>query len=218
MHDEGPHTPTLPFISQGATREKADEEKDRDTHQGGGREKVRATEKGEQRKGKRATKPRTRQGVASSRARDARREGGTAGTRHTAGTTPHQSTGEGSTRGTREKQHRAPRHAPHRRHTHRTHPHPRPQHVASEPRQPAQRAGGGGGGAPDARRPSQRRTATPPGTPYRHPHGAQRRPQGRARWGRCWVPTPAPTAPGTHGSRNPGCPIQRTGGRGRDSA
>ena len=43
-------------------------------------------------------------------------------------------------------------------------------------------------------------------------------PQGRTLWGRCWVPTPAPTAPGTHGSRNPGCPLQRTGGRGRDSA
>ena len=36
--------------------------------------------------------------------------------------------------------------------------------------------------------------------------------------GWCWVPTPAPTAPGTHGSRNPGRPLQRTGGRGRDSA
>ena len=43
-------------------------------------------------------------------------------------------------------------------------------------------------------------------------------PQGRTLSGRCWVPTPAPTAPGTHGSRNPGCPLQRTGGRGRDSA
>ena len=43
-------------------------------------------------------------------------------------------------------------------------------------------------------------------------------PQGRTLWGRCWVPTPASTAPGTHGSRKPGCPIQRTGGRGRDSA
>ena len=43
-------------------------------------------------------------------------------------------------------------------------------------------------------------------------------PQGRTLWGRCWVPTPAPTAPGTQGSRNPGCPPQRTGGRGRDSA
>ena len=43
-------------------------------------------------------------------------------------------------------------------------------------------------------------------------------PLGRTLWGWCWVPTPAPTAPGTHGSRNPGCPLQRTGGRGRDSA
>ena len=43
-------------------------------------------------------------------------------------------------------------------------------------------------------------------------------PQGRKLWGRCWVPTPAPTAARTHGSRNPGCPLQRTGGRGRDSA
>ena len=43
-------------------------------------------------------------------------------------------------------------------------------------------------------------------------------PQGCALWGRCWVPTPAPTAPGTHGSQNPGCPPQRTGSRGRDSA
>ena len=42
--------------------------------------------------------------------------------------------------------------------------------------------------------------------------------QGRTLWGWCWAPTPAPTAPGTHGSRNPGCPPQRTGGRGRDSA
>ena len=43
-------------------------------------------------------------------------------------------------------------------------------------------------------------------------------PQGRTLWNWCWVPTPAPTAPGTHGSRYPGCPPQRTGGRGRDSA
>ena len=43
-------------------------------------------------------------------------------------------------------------------------------------------------------------------------------PKGRTLWGRCRVTIPAPTAPGTHGSRNPGCPPQRTGGRGRDSA
>ena len=54
----------------------------------------------------------------------------------------------------------------------------------------------------------------PSATPTASNAGLQR----RTLWGRCWVPTPAPTAPGTHGSRNPGCPLQRTGGRGRDSA
>ena len=319
---------------------------------------MRAREKGEQRKGKRATRPRTKQGVASRRARDARREGGTTGTRHTAATTRHRSDGEGSTRGTREKRHRAPRHAPHRHHTHRTHPHPRYSTWPASPSSPPKGRAAGGGGAPDPRRPSERRTATPPVKPYRHPHGVQRRParasavgpvlgphartdrtrdtrvaepglpapedkrpgegqrltpdaphnggrppfpetaphhprgtqppqgmqakgtvlgphthtpapkatgwrnptarpvgghsgegqrltseaphnggrhpprgrpsatptasnagpQGRTLWSRCWVPTPAPTAPGTHGSWNPGCPLQRTGGRGRDSA
>ena len=43
-------------------------------------------------------------------------------------------------------------------------------------------------------------------------------PQGRNVWGRCWVPTPAPTARRTHGPRSLGCPLQRTGGQGRDSA
>ena len=43
-------------------------------------------------------------------------------------------------------------------------------------------------------------------------------PQGRTLWGRCWVPTPAPAAAGTHRSPNPGRPPQRTGGWGRDSA
>ena len=76
-----------------------------------------------------------------------------------------------------------------------------------------------GGTAPDTRRPSQRWKAPPPGTPFRHPHGEQRRPaRAHALWDRCWVPTPASTAPGTRGTRNPGCPLQRTDGRGRDSA
>ena len=56
------------------------------------------------------------------------------------------------------------------------------------------------------------------GRPSATPTASNADPQGRTLWGRCWVPTPAPTAPGTHGSRNPGCPLQRTGGRGRDSA
>ena len=147
----------------------------------------------------------------------------------------------------------------------------------------------GGGTAPDAGRPSQRWKTPPPGTPFRHPHSEQRRPerahavgpvlgpharidrtrdtrvaepwlpapedgrpgegqrltpgaphnggrhpprgrpsatptasnagpQGRTLWGRCWAHTPASTAPGTHGSRNSGRPLQRTGGRERDSA
>ena len=271
--------------------------------------------------------------------------------RHTASTTPHRDTREGSTRGTRGERHRAPRHAPHRHHTHRTH--------LTSPGSPPRGQAAGKGEASVPRRPSQRRTATPPGTPYRHPHGAQRQPararavgpllgphartdrtrdtrvaepwlpapedgrpgegqrltpdapgnggrpppppgtaphhprgtqppqgmqakgtvlgthtytpaptargwrtptarpkggqsgegkrltsgaphnggrhplrgrpsatptasnagpQGRTLWGRCWVPMPAPNAHGTHRSRNPGCPLQRTGGRGRDSA
>ena len=75
------------------------------------------------------------------------------------------------------------------------------------------------GTAPDTGRPSQRWKATPPGTPFRHPHGEQHRPaRAHALWDRCWVPTPAPTAPGTPGTQNPGCPLQRTDDRGRDSA
>ena len=76
----------------------------------------------------------------------------------------------------------------------------------------------GEGGAPDLRRPSQRRKAAPRGRPSASPTASNARPQGRTLWGRWSVPTPAPTAPRTHGSRNPGCPPERTGSRGRDSA
>ena len=58
----------------------------------------------------------------------------------------------------------------------------------------------------------------PRGRPSATPTASNAGPQGRTLWGRCWVHTPASSAPGTHGSRNPGCPLQRTGGRGRDSA
>ena len=58
----------------------------------------------------------------------------------------------------------------------------------------------------------------PRGRPSATPTASKAGPQGRTLWGRCWVPTPTQTAPGTHGSRNPGCPPQTTGGRGRDSA
>ena len=58
----------------------------------------------------------------------------------------------------------------------------------------------------------------PRGRPSATPTASNAGPQGRTLWDQCWVPTPSPTAPETHGSRNPGCPLQRTGGRGRDSA
>ena len=58
----------------------------------------------------------------------------------------------------------------------------------------------------------------PRGRPSATPIASNAGPQGRTLWGLCWVPTPAPTAPGTHGTRNPGCPPKRTGGQGRDSA
>ena len=58
---------------------------------------------------------------------------------------------------------------------------------------------------------------TPRGQPSTTPTASNASPQRRTLWGRCWVPTPAPTAPGTHGTRNPGCSLQRTGSRGRDS-
>ena len=58
----------------------------------------------------------------------------------------------------------------------------------------------------------------PRGNPFALPTASNAGPQGRMLWGLCCVPTPAATAPGTHGSQNPGCPPQKTGGRGRDSA
>ena len=50
------------------------------------------------------------------------------------------------------------------------------------------------------------------GRPSHPPTASKAGPQGRTLWGWCSVPKPAPTAAGTHGSRKPGCPPQRTGG------
>ena len=58
----------------------------------------------------------------------------------------------------------------------------------------------------------------PRGRPPASPTASNAGLQGRTLWGRCWVPTPAPTAPGTHWSQNPGRPPQRAGGWERDSA
>ena len=176
MHDEGPHTPTLPFVSQGATREKAGEEKDRDTDQGGGREKVHAREKGEQRKGKRATKPRRKQGVASSRA--STRAGKGARQAHGTRRAPHRT--KAPERGVPEGQEKSGTTHHDTRRTDTTHnalTHTRAHSTwPASPGSPPRGRAAGGGGALDPRRPSQRRTAPPPGTPYRHPQGAQRRP------------------------------------------
>ena len=65
--------------------------------------------------------------------------------------------------------------------------------------------------------PHNGRRHPPQGHPSATPTASNAGPQGRTLWGRCWVPTPAPTTPGTHGSRNPGYPPQRAGGWGRDS-
>ena len=92
-------------------------------------------------------------------------------------------------------------------------PHPQhPQPVASEPQQP----GEGERLTPGA--PHKGGRHPPRGRPSATPTARNSGPQGRVPSGRCRFPTPAPTAPGTHGSRNPGCPLQRTGGRERDSA
>ena len=99
------------------------------------------------------------------------------------------------------------------------HPHTRAHSTSvADPNSPPSGRSVGGGTAPDLRRPSQWWKATPRGRPSATPTASNAGLQGRTLWGRCWVPTPAPTASGTHGSRNPGCPHQRTGGRGRDSA
>ena len=58
----------------------------------------------------------------------------------------------------------------------------------------------------------------PRGRPSATPTASNARPQGRTLRGQCCVHKPAPTTSGTHGARNPGYPLKRTGGRGRDSA
>ena len=83
--------------------------------------------------------------------------------------------------------------------------------------------------APEDGRPGEGQRLTPdaPHSGGRHPPrgrpsatstASNAGPQGRTLWCRCWVPKAAPTAPGTHGSRSPGCRLPRTGGRGRDGA
>ena len=83
--------------------------------------------------------------------------------------------------------------------------------------------------APEDRRPGEGQRLTPDtphnggrhprrGHPSASPTASNAGPQGSTLWNRCWVFTPAPTAPGTHGSQNPGRPPQKAGGWERDSA
>ena len=137
--------------------------------------------------------------------------------RHMASTTPHRDTGEGSTRGTGEERHHAPRHARHRHYTHRTHP-------TSPGNPPSSGRAVGRGTAPDLRRPSQWWKAPPPGTPFRHPRSEQRWPAGahavgpvlgpRARIDRTrdtrvaepWLPAPEDGRQGEGQRLTPGAP------------
>ena len=57
------------------------------------------------------------------------------------------------------------------------HPHARAHSMSvTDPNSPPSGLAVGGVGAPDLRRPSPRGKASPPGTPFRHPHSEQRRP------------------------------------------
>ena len=58
----------------------------------------------------------------------------------------------------------------------------------------------------------------PPGTPFRHPHSKQHRPARALAMGPVLGPHARTDRTLDTGSRNPGRPLQRTGGRGRDSA
>ena len=99
------------------------------------------------------------------------------------------------------------------------HPHTRAHSTwVADPDSPPRGGQSGEGERLTSEAPQNGERHSPRGRPSASPTASNAGPQGCTLWGRCWVPTPAPTAPGTHGSRNPGCPPQRTGGRGRDSA
>ena len=72
--------------------------------------------------------------------------------------------------------------------------------------------------APDVRRPLRWWKAPPAGTPFRHPHSEQRRPARVHAVGPVLGPHACTDRTRDTGSRNPDCPLQRTGGQGRDSA
>ena len=118
-----------------------------------------------------------------------------------------------------------PRHAAHTGHAGQAdsvgppHPHARAHSTwVADPNSPPVGGQSGGGKRLTSDAPHNGGRHPPRGRPSATPTASNAGPQGRTLWGWCWVPTPAPTAPGTHGSRNHGRPPQRTGGWGRDSA
>ena len=97
------------------------------------------------------------------------------------------------------------------------HPHTRARSTwEADPDSPHRGQAARDGGSPDPA-PHNGGRYPPRGRPSATPTASNAGPQGRTLRGRCRVPTPAPAATGTQGSRNPGCPPQRTGGQGRDS-
>ena len=92
------------------------------------------------------------------------------------------------------------------------HPHTRAHSTwVADPDSPPRRRAARRGGASDLRRPSQRQKAPPRGRHSATPTARNDGSQGRALWNPCWVLTPTPTAPGTHGSRNPWPPAPEGG-------
>ena len=99
------------------------------------------------------------------------------------------------------------------------HPHARPHGTwVAVPNSPPSGRQSGEGQRLTSDAPHNGERHPPRGRPSATPTASNAGPPGRTLWGRCMVLTPAPSAPRTHGSRNPGYPLQRTGGRGRDSA
>ena len=219
MHDEGPHTPSFFFCLTGRN-ERESRRRERQRHTPGRRQGKSACQ-GEGRAEEREKSVEATNKTRGSQQPSKGRAQGRGHSRHTAHgghhTAPKHQRGEHQR--TRERRDHAPRHAPHRHHEHRTHPRPCPQHLASEPRQPCQEGRQLGEGerlTPDA--PHNGGRHPPRGRFTATPTASNASPQGCTLWGWCWVLTPAPTALGTHGSRNPGRPPHRAGGRGRDSA
>ena len=92
------------------------------------------------------------------------------------------------------------------------HPHTRAHSTwVADPNSPPSGWAVRGGTATDLRRFSQWWAAAPRGRSPIPPKASNAGPQGRKLWGWCWVPKPASTASGTHGSQKPWLPAPEDG-------